>query len=222
MSQRAAIPRPLRRDAELNRQRIMTAAREVFAQRGLDATLDDIAHHAGLGVGTVYRRFPNKAALVDALFEDSFQQLRALFVEAEQSPDAWSGMLGLLSTLCELQAQDRGLREVMLSSAQGRSKADQLREGFKPVLESLVARAKTEGPLRCDFDPRDFLTVLIMVTAAAEFSRTVAPEVWRRYLTLLLDGMCERRDKATPLPVPAMNDEQVDEAMLHWPPTRRN
>jgi AcrR family transcriptional regulator len=221
MSQRAAIPRPLRRDAELNRQRIMTAAREVFAQRGLDATLDDIAHHAGLGVGTVYRRFPNKAALVDALFEDSFHQLLALFEDAEQASDAWEGMLKLLTTLCELQASDRGLKEVMLSSAQGRSKADQLREGFKPVLEKLVARAKTEGPLRCDFDPRDFLAVLIMVTAAAEFSRSVAPDVWRRYLALLVDGLREHRDKATPLPVPALDDDQVEEAMQHWPPTRR-
>jgi AcrR family transcriptional regulator len=75
-------PRPLRRDAEQNRQRILAAAREVYSERGLDVTLDDIARHAGVGVGTVYRRFPGKEALIDALFEDKVNSLLSLAEEA--------------------------------------------------------------------------------------------------------------------------------------------
>ncbi|HEU5333102.1 MAG TPA: TetR family transcriptional regulator [Actinocrinis sp.] len=222
MTQGTAVPRPLRRDAELNRQRIMEAAREVFAQRGLDATLDDIAHHAGLGVGTVYRRFPNKTALVDALFEESFRHLHGLIEQAVQAPDPWTGLLKLITTLSELQVEDRGLREVMLSSAEGRSKSDRLREMFKPLVERLVERAKAEGRLRRDFDPRDFPLVLLMVTAAAEFTRHAGPDVWRRYLTLLFDGLCEHREAPTPLPAAAMDEDEVQHAMQHWPPTRRS
>ncbi|HEV3170244.1 MAG TPA: TetR/AcrR family transcriptional regulator [Actinocrinis sp.] len=222
MTQRTSTPRPLRRDAELNRQRIMAAAREVFAQRGLDATLDDIAHHAGLGVGTVYRRFPNKTALVDALFEETFHQLLDLVEEAGRAADAWAGLRGLIVQLCEMQVQDRGLREVMLSSAEGRSKSDRMRDMFKPTIDGLVERAKTEGPLRSDFDPHDFPMVLLMVTSAAEYGQYGGPDVWRRYLTMFFDGLCERRDKPTPLPAPAMCDDEIEQAMQNWPPTRRS
>jgi AcrR family transcriptional regulator len=222
MTQRTTTPRPLRRDAELNRQRIMAAAREVFAQRGLDATLDDIAHHAGLGVGTVYRRFPNKTALVDALFEETFQQLLEMVEESAQAADPWAGLRGLIVRLCEMQVRDRGLREVMLSSAEGRSNSDRMRGLFKPLVDRLVERAKAEGSLRGDFDPHDFPMVLLMVTAAAEYGRYGEPDGWRRYLTLLFDGLYERRDKPTPLPAPAMGDDEIEQAMQHWPPTRRS
>ena len=90
--------RPLRRDAEMNRQRILRAASQVFTARGLQATLDDVARQAGVGVGTVYRRFPDKEALVDALFED---KLQALVTEAEralEAPDSWTGLVTLLNT----------------------------------------------------------------------------------------------------------------------------
>src|SRR4051794_18831071 len=73
--------RPLRRDAERNRQRILAAAAEVFAERGLGATLDDIARHAGVGVGTVYRRFPDKDALIDALFLERMGELQVLVTD---------------------------------------------------------------------------------------------------------------------------------------------
>jgi AcrR family transcriptional regulator len=222
MTQQTAVPRPLRRDAELNRKRIMTAAREVFAQHGLEATLDDIAHHAGLGIGTVYRRFPSKTALVDALFEDSFEQLLGLMTQAANAPDPWAGLLGVITSFAELQTADRGLRDVMLSTAHGRDRSERMRDLFKPLIEQLVERAKSQGYLRADFSPRDFVVVQLMITAVAEFTGHGGPDIWRRYLTILFDGLSERRETPTPLPAPSMDDGAIRVAMQHWPPTRRN
>ena len=101
-----ASERPLRRDAERNRLRILQAAREVFADRGLDASLDQIAAHAGVGVGTVYRRFADKDALIDALFEERIDEVTAAGQRALSASDPWEGLVGFLQhvfifRLCE-------------------------------------------------------------------------------------------------------------------------
>jgi AcrR family transcriptional regulator len=214
--------RPLRRDAELNRQRIMTAAREVFAERGLDVTLDEIAHHAGLGVGTVYRRFPNREALIDALFEETFQQIIELTEEVAAGPDPWEGFVRWMSELVALQAKDRGLRDVLLSSGYGRDRVAQLRDRLSPLLEQLVDRAQQEGPLRADLRASDVAVLQLMIASAAEFTRDAADsDVWRRYLTIMIDGLCVRRDQPSLLPVGVLGDEEVEAAMRGWPPSRR-
>jgi len=213
MDTTAGIPRPLRRDAELNRQRIMAAAREVFAERGLDATLDEVARHAGLGVGTVYRRFPNKEALVDALFEESFGRLVALTEQALEQPDAWSGFVALVTELAEAQTVDRGLRDIMLSERYGRDRVAQMRDRIKPLIDALVERARAQGGLREDFAPTDFPVLMMMIAAAVEFTRPVQPESWQRYVTILLDGVSQRRAAPTPLAERELGEEEVHTAM---------
>src|SRR5437667_9910090 len=111
--------RPLRRDAERNRQRILEAARELFADRGLSVTLNDIAHHAGVGVGTVYRRFPDKALLVEHLFEQRLEEIVGLMETAAADPDPWRGMTGFLEHALELQSPDFALKDLVLSSPAG-------------------------------------------------------------------------------------------------------
>src|SRR5687768_4994325 len=105
----------LRKDAERNRRRIIEAARELCATRGLDATLNEVAHHANLGVGTVYRRFPTKDALFEAIFQDGMDQLVALAETAADAEDSWEGFAWWVWQMCELTATDRGLREVAFS-----------------------------------------------------------------------------------------------------------
>ncbi|MBS2962927.1 TetR/AcrR family transcriptional regulator [Actinocrinis puniceicyclus] len=217
----SAAPRPLRRDAELNRQRIMVAAKEVFAERGLEATLDEIARHAGLGVGTVYRRFPNKEALIDALFEEGFAQILALTRRALDDADAWAGLTGLLTAMAEVQATDFGLRDVMLSETYGRDRIAQMRDQIKPLLEQLVERAQAQGRLRADFRAADIMAVQLMVSATVEFTHGVRAEGWRRYLPLLLDGLCARRDAPTELTEPELDDDELHSAMRCWPRYRR-
>src|ERR671933_90846 len=107
---------PLRRDAERNRQRILDAARELFAERGLAVTLNDVADHAGVGVGTVYRRFPDKAELVEALFEQRLEGIVGLLEEALENPDPWLGLEGFLERVLELQANDRGLKDILVGA----------------------------------------------------------------------------------------------------------
>jgi AcrR family transcriptional regulator len=108
------IVRPLRRDAERNRQRILTAAAEVFTQRGLEASLDDIARHAGVGVGTVYRRFRTKEELVEALFTARLDQVEAFAGQALAAPDPWSGLVSFMEHLTEVMAGDLGLRQMLM------------------------------------------------------------------------------------------------------------
>ncbi|WP_396913053.1 TetR/AcrR family transcriptional regulator, partial [Mycolicibacterium sp.] len=109
--------RVLRRDAERNRQRVLTAARELFAEKGLEATLNDVARHANVGVGTVYRRFATKEELIEAIFVDGMEQLTALAKTALQHEDSWSGFAWYVASMCEITATDRGLREIAFSKS---------------------------------------------------------------------------------------------------------
>jgi AcrR family transcriptional regulator len=131
----------LRKDAELNRQRIVVAAREVFRDRGLSATLNDVARHAGVGVGTVYRRFADKEQLVDALFDDMIATVETATREALLEPDAWVGLTQALEKVCEQHALDRGLREVMLGTGRGPQRQAQMRARFAPL-----AGSSSHGP----------------------------------------------------------------------------
>jgi AcrR family transcriptional regulator len=193
----APAEQPLRRDAERNRQRLIAAAREVFRERGLRATMDDVAHHAGVGVGTAYRRFANKDELIGALFDDIMDHAVAVAHEAAADPDAWHGLATSLEKLCEVQAFDRGLREVMLSVGAQRRQAA-VGQRIAPLVDDLVERAKQQGSLRADVEPVDLPMIQLMIAWVTD--RTGQPDLWRRYLRLILDGMRAQPGAATPLP----------------------
>ena len=205
-------PRPLRADAARNRQRILEAAAEVFARRGLDATLDDIADHAGVGVGTVYRRFANKEALVDALFEKSVDQIVDLAVTAAQVPDSWDGLVGFLEQATQMQADDRGLRDIILHDTYGRDRVAHARSRIAPAVDHLVHRAQVDGRLRADVSAVDLPLIELMLSAVALYTGGLAPGLWRRYLAIVLDGMAAERSELSALP-PAPSDEVVEMAL---------
>src|SRR5947207_2664299 len=126
--------RPLRRDAERNRQRILEAASELFASRGLGVTLNDIAHHAGVGVGTAYRRFANKEELIEALFAERLQEVGDIATEALEDPDAWHGLVQLLKRYLRLQLRDRGLMEVVNGGHVRFESVDKMRTEIAPMI----------------------------------------------------------------------------------------
>lgn len=209
--------RPLRRDAERNRLAILRSARTVYAQRGLEASLEEVAREAGLGVGTVYRRFPNREALIDALFADGVEEVTRVVEECMAEPRAWDGLRRFMATMLELQARDKGLRDIMLARRAPSPDVDVLRDRIKPGLDALVRRARAQGDLRADLTSTDIGVLEIAALGAAEFTAGVAPEQWRRYLAIMLDGVRARPgEPLEPLSEPPLDDEQLDACMVGW------
>ena len=160
--------RPLRRDAERNRQRILVAAREAFAEDGLSVTLDEIARRAGVGVGTVYRRFPDKEQLIDALFEDQMGEFVALAEECLTDEQPWDGLVRFLEQACASHACDRGFKEVALSGSHGLERVARARQLMFPVVTRLVERAQSDGSLRADLAPTDLPLLQVMLGTLSE------------------------------------------------------
>ena len=213
--------RPLRRDAERNRQRILAAAAVVFNERGLEVSLDEIARHAGVGVGTVYRRFRTKEELIEALFMDRLDMVAALGEEAFASPDPWSGLVSFMERMAEIMAGNLGLRQMLMLGTYGRDLVAVARQRNAPLIERLVERAQAAGQLRADIRQTDIAFIVFVLTEATQLSRAANPEIWRRYLTLILDGMRPVREGVTPLPVPAMLPEEMEKSMRQAAPWHR-
>jgi len=213
--------RPLRRDAERNRARLLEAARILFADRGLDVTMDEIAHHAGVGVGTAYRRFGSRHELVGALFEARMEEYVALAEDALREPDPWRGLAGFLERSTAMQAADRGLKDLVFSHVHALERVARVRRRIMPLVEQLVERAQAAGALRGDLAAGDMPLIGLMLSHVFDFSCAADPELWRRYLALVLDGLRAGRPESGPLPRPALDAAQLDAAMTRWRPPRR-
>lgn len=209
--------RALRQDAERNRRRVLDGARALFAERGLEATLNDVAHHANVGVGTVYRRFATKEELLEAIFEDSIEQIAGIAELALRQDDSWDGLVYFVEQSCELTATDRGLREMLYSKAYGGYRVECARLRLDPFVSALVERARRDGHLRPDVAPSDMPVLGLLAGAVVEWAGQVEPQLWRRYVALLIDGM-RAHPGQRPVAVAALDDEQMDDAMRGWHP----
>jgi AcrR family transcriptional regulator len=212
--------RPLRRDAERNRQRILEAALVVFAQRGLSGSHDDIAHEAGVGVGTVYRRFPDKEELIDALFEARIEEIADVARAAVHHPDPWDALVGFLMRTQELQSQDRGLKEIVLGGARGAERALAARSLIAPLAARVLQRAKDARVVRSDIELTDLPLIQLAIGTIAESSRDIAPEVWRRVMTVVVDGLRADCARSELIP-PALDQDQANDVMACYGAARR-
>ncbi len=203
-------PRRLRADAERNRAAIVAAARDVFAEHGLDAPLEEIAQRAGVGIATLYRRFPAREQLVAAALIGKVSQYADAASEATAAADPWAGFAGYVRRICELQAADRGLSDLLSMALAADERIERLRATANAQVVSLIGRAKAAGKLRADFVGEDLLLLLIASAAVGQATRADAPDTWRRFVALLLDAF-ERGD-APPLP-PAPSTEQMVRVM---------
>lgn len=204
--------RPLRRDAERNRQRVIEAARELFASRGLEANLNDVAHHAGLGVGTVYRRFPTKQELIEAVFEDGVNRLTEFADSALRHDDSWEGFVWFLEQMCEATATDRGAREIVFSRTYSGVRVDAARDRLAPKVANLVKRAQKDGYLRPELSQTDIPIFGLLAGTVSEFAGHVDAQLWRRYVAILIDGIRNRGDH-TRLEISALEEEELEAAM---------
>ncbi len=205
--------KPLRRDAERNRQLILEAARGLFAERGPTVTLDDIAARAGVGVGTVYRRFPSRDDLLDTLFEDRVDELLANAKRALALDDPWASVEQLLKGYMEIQGGDRSFGPVVLTNAHGRGGLDRARVQLKPVVDQIVERAQQAGVLRADVTTTDFPMIILSVALLQNASRDVAPDAWRRQLAIILDGLRAHRTDTLPLTADPVDQADVPRIM---------
>ena len=186
----------LRADAERNRVALLAAAREVFSEHGLDASLDEIARRAGVGNATLYRRFPTRQDLIAAVFADRKATQVDLAERALQDSDPWSGFVGYVTGLCELQSTNRGLGELLVTvNFDDDERIAQLRATAQRQSRELIRRAQEAGALRTDFDLPDLM--LLLMANAGVIQRAPEPEAWRRQLALVLDGLAARRFRKT-------------------------
>ena len=171
----------LRLDAQRNRDRILEAATRVFGERGQGATLADVAREAGVGVGTVYRRFEDKDALLESLFEGKVDDLVRL-------AEAGSDFREFLFRLMEARATDRVLDLILLGADRGERFAQVLEERFMPHVERLLESAAESGEVRPGMTASEVCLLAYMVGKVADITRSAGEDVWRRYAQLLIDG----------------------------------
>ncbi|WP_198943413.1 TetR/AcrR family transcriptional regulator [Actinokineospora bangkokensis] len=195
---------PLRRDARRNRELVLAAARRLMAERGLDVGYEEIARAAGVGMGTVYRRFPERTALIDALFNDHIDTLVGLAEQAGGCADPWHGLVGFMEQSLQLQEGDRGLSEVLRGHLHAARLSSSATERVAPVVQDLVDRARAAGALPDDVTPGDFALVHRMVSGVMD-SAPGSP-LWRRALHVALAGL----RSGSPLPGPAPDHAAID------------
>jgi AcrR family transcriptional regulator len=215
-----APARPLRKDAARNRELLIAAAREVFARRGIEASLDDVARRAGLGVGTAYRHFANKYELLTALMTQTIDEIVAQAEYAATMDDPWEGLVTFLEAALTVQAKDRGLREVLMG-VHDPEKLEQVHDRIAAPLDEIVRRAKRARLVRRDVEPSDVGVIIGMLCTVADIGGDEHPELWRRYLPLCLEGLKPGAPKPA---VKALDEAQIRRAMAthkHGFPERR-
>ena len=204
-------PTALRADARRNRERLLVAAREVFAESGLDASLEEIARRAGVRVGTLYHHFGNRATLVDAVVAPQVEASVQLTERALAHPDPWEGLVEHLTTLAAWQAGDRGFTEVCVRTLPAGSATERAKARGHVLYQELISRAHDAGVLRADVGPADVGLLLWATVRATDGLRDLVPDAWRRHLGVLLDGL--RAGSATPLPGTPLDPKEVQAAM---------
>ena len=181
--------RPLRADARRNRDRILAAAAKAFSTYGTEAQMDDVARAAGVGVGTVYRHFPTKEALVSELVRRKFARFVQNAQAALEEPDPWEAFAGLLRANAEVMAKDAAVREVLLRTPNSWTFAAAERDELRGLVDRLVRRAQEAGALRADFGSDDIPMLMCGVSSTMGAGPAFG---WRRHLELLLDGLRAR------------------------------
>lgn len=197
----------IRADAARNRELIVNAACEAFAARGPEVPLEEIASLAGVGVGTLYRRFPTREDLLTAVASRHIELYERALRKGLAEPDPWQGFSGFVRTVTEIQARHPGLAEKLMVPCHGEdgARSEAVFEGY---LE-LVGRAKASGALRADYVPEDLPMLLMANAGVLRGTGQVAPRVWKRLVEYLLQAFsCPGRA----LPPPA-TPAQIQRAM---------
>jgi AcrR family transcriptional regulator len=209
--------RPLRADAAQNRQQILDAARRTFAERGLGVRLDEIADVAGVGVGTVYRRFKDKDELIGVLFEQSMSEVVALAREVLEQDTDGTGLRRFLDEAFRRMAADRGLQQILTSAPTAAHDAfESSRAQLEPLIAELADQAHRAGRLRPDLGHGDLPVLQIMLSAAILSTLSTREDLWARYVTLVLDAIEIAPPSGQRLPASAPSSHEVASILEQW------
>jgi AcrR family transcriptional regulator len=183
-------PSALRADAARNRELIIAAAAAVFAERGLDAATAEIAHRAGVGEATLFRRFPTKDDLIDAIIETRMEELAALADAAADAADPAAALERFMQDLVKQFSRDKGFFEAAGERCMNDPKFQPPRERGMEAVGRLLKRAQDAGAVRTDLSPSDISFLAGSAMYAMEVSKPgLREDLWKRYLRVILDGM---------------------------------
>lgn len=198
----------MRADARRNRERVLEAAEDLFGEIGLKAQMDDVAERAGVGVGTVYRHFPTKAALLEAVITLRGESMVRDIQAAAGDPDPGAALRRYASAMADHQARNRALAEAIASEIDLPVVLAPVKESMEQTVTQLVSRAQAAGAIRSDIGPSDMAMLFSGIAHAVELAGDLGPTLRRRYLAIVLDGL--RPAEASPLP-----GRPLDFAELH-------
>lgn len=207
----------LRVDAERNRSLLVEAAREVFAEQGLQAPMNEVARRAGVGVATMFRRFPTKDDLITAVFAEKMKAYADAVEQALDDPDPWHGFCTYVERVCEMQAADRGFTDVLTVTFPSAKAFEADRNRAGAGFAELIGRAKAAGRLRADFAHQDMVMVLMANAGVLAGTSRAAQDTWRRLVAYLLQSFAA--EAAAPLPEPPTPAEMY-RALLRLQPTK--
>lgn len=204
--------RPLRRDAQERRDRLVAAAQREFATSGVDASLEKIARDAGVSIGTLYRHFPTRMDLLMAAFRPRVQEFIDGADAALAIDDPWEGFVRYLENLFTVQAGDRGFNDFLSRRFTDNAETERIHDEMCQQIEDVLARAQDAGVVRPDLTQGDIVNLIWSNGRMIDATRTTAPNAWRRHLHLMLDAY--RAERAHPIPEPPMTDKQLYDAMV--------
>jgi AcrR family transcriptional regulator len=177
--------KPLRADAERNRRHLLETAQEVFASEGLAIPIDEVARRAGLGVGTLYRHFPTKEALFEAILVDRMEYVAQRAEELADAKDAGAALFSMIEALASESARKKDFVHALGSGFQASKELLASKKRFRDALDALLARAQKTKQVRADVTSGDILTLLHGVLSV----QTASSEARRRHLGIVLDGL---------------------------------
>jgi len=201
----------LRADARRNRERIVAAAAEAFAERGLEVGVAEIARRAGVGNATVFRRFPTKEDLIVAVIEDRLLEVLEGIRAAQAADDPGEALAGVLHHICEIHCADRGLIESTAEHFAAEPRLVALRDEVLGAVAAVLVRAQEAGAARRDLEPVDLVVLANAIAFGAQAAVPDRPDLYRRYLAIALAGL-RPEPGAPPLEPPAPTIEDLERA----------
>ncbi len=203
----ATAPRRQRADAERNRRALIDAAIEVFGERGLEATVSEIAQRAGVGQGTAFRHFPTKEHLVAATVSDLLDRITARAVELLDEPDPLVALRELMHTGSALMVGNHGFKDATANSPV--LEDPQVEAGHERLLAAtgeLLARAQAAGVVRADLSAEDIPLLLCAISATDVPRRDGQPALWERYFEIVFAGVSAGPDEPLAATAPTQDE----------------